>query len=464
MNSKHNALRHVIYVVVFLLISAGIYVFSTYLFRQTAGNTRRIITTYYNEEPNRVDVVAVGGSGIYRFLDTMLCYRDEGFVAFDYCTASLPAGTILPCIRDVFKTQSPKVLILDAKRYAPIRTKVSTPLVRNILDSFPLSANRMDAISRYARLYQLSWSEELAMHLDLLLYHNNTHALLERNHWQMADNRWNQLDGNAYFNGYGPAGGVIPIDTSEVNFHSTKKEPLSKISESLLRETLEYCKGLDCQVVMVVTPSCERQESIDAYHSMADICKEYEVPFFNSLDHLEEMGIDFATDYYNKAHTNQVGALKFTRYFVNWLKTITDLPDHRGEERYAYYDQVLQIYEEKMERNYRMMARKLLRLEHRAKMEAAGLKAGGAEAAPAVTEAPAAGEKALFEEGEASSDEIEASSGEEEASSGEEDAEDGVQSAFSKQQEEKINAKISELRALEAEILSNRFFEKQAAA
>lgn len=447
MRSKREIVRHVVYVVVFLAISAGLYLFFTYLYREVRANSRRIITGYYSQDRDTVDVVAVGGSGLYRFFDTMLCYREEGFTSYDFCVASMPGVSVLPAIQDAMRTQKPKVLLIDAKRFAPARTRYRNKSIRNVTDSMPMGPARSEAISRYTRMYRTDWSEQLAMHLDLLLYHNNTRAITEKAHWDLADNRWNQLEGTTYFNGFGPSGGLTPIDVSKLRFGSKRRGRLSRRSEELLRETLEYCRGLDCEVVFVVTPGYERQQSINAYNTMGDLCREYGVSFFNGEKLQKAMGIDYERDFYDLHHTNAVGACKFTRYFVNWLKKRVELPDHRGDPAYRFYDQLLAQYETFTEKCLRLLARKMLRFEQIKE-------AGDMEAYyRALTDRNPEVEDDDGESGEDSGSE---SGGTEDSLAG-----DGT---YPPLKERAVKARVDELHTLIDDILSNRYFKEIKAA
>ena len=78
-------------------------------------------------------------------------------------------------------------------------------------------------------------------------------------------------------------------------------------------------------MILVKAPSLypywypEWEEQIEAY------AKRYDLPYFNFLEAIPEIGLDFQTDTYDAGlHLNRAGAEKLTRYFARCLKELQD--------------------------------------------------------------------------------------------------------------------------------------------
>ena len=60
---------------------------------------------------------------------------------------------------------------------------------------------------------------------------------------------------------------------------------------------------------------------------------EYDLTYWNFLEHQEEIGIDWNTDTYDTGlHLNVYGAEKMSSYFGQLLVDTFDLPDRRSDE------------------------------------------------------------------------------------------------------------------------------------
>ncbi len=169
--SKENKIN-IIKVVVFLLIIFQGYKFCTYLFRNTDYIQRRAILDYYDEDKNSLDVVFVGASGLYRYIDPMYLWGEYGIASSNYAVASMPAPTMMAAIEDSLRTQSPDVLVIDARRYERNITKGEvTAGARNLIDSFDIGFRRLKAVYDYCKIAEMSWKDSIPFYIDLILYH-----------------------------------------------------------------------------------------------------------------------------------------------------------------------------------------------------------------------------------------------------------------------------------------------------
>ena len=85
------------------------------------------------------------------------------------------------------------------------------------------------------------------------------------------------------------------------------------------------CEEHGITLILVKAPSLypywypEWEDQIKAY------AKAYELPYFNFLENIQEIGLDYQTDTYDAGlHLNRTGAEKLTRYFARCLKELSE--------------------------------------------------------------------------------------------------------------------------------------------
>ena len=68
------------------------------------------------------------------------------------------------------------------------------------------------------------------------------------------------------------------------------------------------------------------------------------ISYYNFVDKIEEIGIDFSQDTYDAGlHLNLTGATKMSKYFAEILMQNYDLTNYRGD---TLYEEKLQEYKE----------------------------------------------------------------------------------------------------------------------
>ena len=124
----------------------------------------------------------------------------------------------------------------------------------------------------------------------------------------------------------------------------TESMPIPKEQEKRLYELLDYLKENEQQALFIVSPYNVGPEAQMMFNYMKPIIASYGYEFVNMNEHYEEMGIDFATDYYDfGGHVNALGAEKCTAY-LGELLSMYDLPDRRNSEGYDSWQEAYDYY------------------------------------------------------------------------------------------------------------------------
>ena len=129
-------------------------------------------------------------------------------------------------------------------------------------------------------------------------------------------------------------------------FDTVREMPKARVQE--LQNILDFCDTLDADVLFVASPFSTNKEAMGRLNHAGQIITERGYPFLNcnNQEIVDEMGIDWQTDYYNKNHTNYLGAEKYTDYLSTYLKGHYNLPDRRGDSKYAAWEAGYEAYED----------------------------------------------------------------------------------------------------------------------
>lgn len=342
MKLKKESIRNLIKAVLFLIVLFLLFLFFTYLFRNTEDSVRGYILSYYEEEEDTMDVVFVGASNVVMYWDGMRAWNEYGFASRNYGTTSLRADGFLYALKDALKTQSPEVLVVEARmftRYYSDKTEVDT-VSRNFYDSLDVGLFRTEAIRYCWQNLNLPWEESLSYFIDIIRYHDNYAALINPKNWELADNR---TDSVKYYKGYCLTGAVNIFDNPSENI-TDECANLNSTVLKLYTDIIEYCQNNDITLMFVATPIVAREDESQKFNTLAQVAESYGVEFVDTNKLYEEMGLDFTQDFYDNHHVNVLGSDKFTDYFAAYLVEKYDLPDRRNESEYASWNELYEEY------------------------------------------------------------------------------------------------------------------------
>lgn len=334
--------------ILFLSILVVIGIHLSYMMRNTARESRQMVLEYYDEKEDSLDVVFVGASGIMRYWNPMLAWNEYGFTSRVLGTDGLHAGVHLSAIKEACKTQTPDVLVVEARKfiYSSANTHNDIGAIR-FLDSMDYGLARAQAVKYYSDAMQTTTDRRRMFYIDLIQYHDNYEAFTKRINWELMDNRLgDNINYGLYYKGYGLSSSLAYFQDPSANL-SAECEELDPVIEELYIDIIEYCQKNEIPLMFVVSPVVIKETESKKFNQLAEIAASYGVDFVNTNLAYDEMGIDFSQDFYNAHHTNVYGASKFTRYFGQYLCDTYDLPDHREESEYQGWHDFYQIYHAK---------------------------------------------------------------------------------------------------------------------
>lgn len=340
-------MRNLLKVFFFSLIFLVLFVTVSYILRPYSGSaSRKNLCGFYAEEKDSLDVVFIGSSAVFTFWEPLEFWKKYGVTSYDFATGTMPPQVMKYCIKEIKKTQNPDLFVIDLRSFNAAEIKYSkdqtvenmyleVPL-RNVTDNFKYSMNRFQMIADCVP----DTYDKVPYYLDIIKYHTEWMRLKDKQSLLFAANEsHDSLKGFKF---------VDKVKKVKFKDHSDikSKENLSESLETILRDLLDYCKEEDLQVMFLVNTYCQEKEHKKMYNYIADVVEKYGYNFLNTNDYYKEMELDFATDYYDKAHVNIFGADKYTEFVGEYLMDHYTFEDKREQEAYASWDEDYEVWSE----------------------------------------------------------------------------------------------------------------------
>ena len=297
-----------------------------------------MLSQYYEEAGNH-DVIFVGDCEVYANFTPMELYRSRGITSYVRGSSQQLLWQSYYVLKETFDYETPKIVVfnVNAMRYSE---PVSEAFNRLTIDKMRWSEEKVGII-------QASMMEEedfLSYVFPILRYHSRFDELTREDFEYLLirkDTTWNGHLVNQEVKGVGtlPAKRRLP----DYSF--------GDICWDYLEKMRLLCEENGAELILIKAPSVypywyeEYDEQIQSY---AD---EHGLSFYNFLDYVEEIGIDYETDTYDGGlHMNLDGATKLSRFFADILAENHGAADHRNNpEIAAEYEEKLIRYDNEIQ-------------------------------------------------------------------------------------------------------------------
>lgn len=323
----HKILKRTISVLVLLCLMTGMlfYVSGALIMKRDDGITS--MQDYYAQKENTVDLLIMGSSHAATNVDTEMLWSDYGISAYTLWGSRQPAWNTYYFLKEALKTQKPQLVLMDV--FGMLDQDEYEDEARQITNTqgMRMGLNKIQAI-------QASSPKE--DHIDMILGLPYWHE------------RWKELTADD-FRHYPWSEGLINNKgelmaygtwwTADLSFTPTEDvTPLSAKQETYLRKIIELCKTEDIPLMLVLTPTSDRQTLEPYCNAVAAIAREYDVEFvdLNRLD--SETGIDPSSFQPDASHLNKSGADLVTTWLLKHWKETYQFEDHRSDPAYASWD------------------------------------------------------------------------------------------------------------------------------
>ncbi|NLB78748.1 MAG: SGNH/GDSL hydrolase family protein [Clostridiaceae bacterium] len=280
-----------------------------------------LIAEYYDEKNKDHDVLFIGDCEVYENFSPITLWEEYGITSYIRGSAQQLIWHSYYLLEDTLKYEKPDVVV-----FSVLSMMYDTPQKeaynRMSIDGLPLSGTKIKS----AKAAMMPEEDLITYIFPLLRYHSRWNELSQEDfkYWFKKD----QIAHNGYLMRVDekPVGGFPnPRKLANYQFGSTSYEYLDKM--------VKLCKDNGIELVLLKAPSLYPHwyEEWDA--QMVDYAEKNDLLYINTLNSLDEIGLDFNTDTYDAGlHLNLSGAEKSAVFLGNILKTEFNLIDKRQDE------------------------------------------------------------------------------------------------------------------------------------
>lgn len=303
---------------------------------------------YYLEDKNSLDMVVIGASDVYSGYCAALAYKNYGFTSYPYATESATAGACLTQLKEVLRTQNPKLIIIEINAFLyGENNEHNEAHIRKFSDNIPLNENKVEFVNN-----NLATADQIEYYAPIVKYHGK---------WSdypgeargLVSVLQQDLRGTSVLKGYRTITKKFKPDEKVLNGDIVTEDERVKLTPELevkLRELLDYVKSekLD-NVIFARFPHLiyhKTLKRVKKANEAGDIIQSYGFDFYNFERGYEEIGIDPKTDFYNWDHLNIYGSEKFTDYLCGLVTQKYGLSETKlTEEQKKNWDNSADYYD-----------------------------------------------------------------------------------------------------------------------
>ena len=334
---KKETLKNVLSVTAVLLIFALALGLVTRLLQPKYMETLvegSMLSQYYEEYGDH-DVIFVGDCEVYANFTPMEMYRSQGLTAYVRGSSQQLIWQSYYVLKETLKYEIPKVVVfnVNSMRYGE---PISEAFNRLTLDQMKWSGEKV-------KMIQASMMEEedfLSYVFPVLRYHSRFDELTMEDITYFFNEKQNTWNGHLVNQAVNPLG-TLPAKRPLPDYQ------FPEICYDYLDGMRKLCEENGVEFILIKAPSVypfwydEYDAQIQEY---ADV---HGLKFYNFLDYVEEMGIDYSLDTYDGGlHMNLAGAVKLSNFFAEILVREHGLEDRRNDPAIAVkYNEKLARYD-----------------------------------------------------------------------------------------------------------------------
>ena len=290
-----------------------------------------MISEYYDKASGH-DVIFVGDCEVYANFTPLEMYREAGIKAYVRGTSQQLVWQSYYVLKETLRYETPKVVVfnVNAMRYSePVKEEFH----RLTIDKMRWSEEKVGII-----LASMTQEETFLSYVfPILRYHSRFSQLTAEDFTYLFDTEQITWQGHLVNDSVKPMGRLPSMrPLADYNFGDICWEYLEKMR--LL------CEENGMELILIKAPSAYPYwyEEYDA--QIEEYAAKHGLSFYNFLDNVEEIGIDYQLDTYDAGlHMNLSGATKLSVYFARILSQNHGVPNHQGD---ATFDEMLKAYDQ----------------------------------------------------------------------------------------------------------------------
>ncbi len=350
MNGKiRNGIKIIVFIGIFIILFYGIGVVLNPSGTREEWLQSYSVLEFYTQEENTLDIIFVGNSSIYTGVSPLEIYDKIGVTGYSLSTPVQKPWASYYWMKEALDYQKPKVFFVEIGEAFSSKKQNGELSTRRAIDSMKFGKNKLEMVMDSD--FQLSNFDKISSLFPILRYHSRWSKLNEPDFEKLTEEE--QYTYKGYF---------ANKDRREYkgNFDKKAKEKykkqleegsaqevidISQESRKKMDKMIELCKEHNCELVLIKIPEPlywgpEKNKAITDYANSKNIK-------FIDLNYEEAINIDWKTDTQDGGdHLNINGAKKIGQYLSEYIKQSWNLEDHRNDENYQEWNEMLKKYKD----------------------------------------------------------------------------------------------------------------------
>ena len=324
-------LKNLFGTIVFLGIGIFLFTKVSYMFRPLDDNFfRRVVTGFYAEEEDSLDIVGIGASTLYFYLNNPVLWENHQWTSYNLSTAGQSNFMIEGILDEIKKTQDPQLYIIEVRMFLNRDKKEDlTHRFNNMLDNLTYSANRYKLINHMVD----DWDKRFQYYFDIGSYHDSWEDFTVEN-LKFADN----VEKNPT-KGWKNRKRIKKLKLPKLMpKEEVEPMPISPECEEALVSLLEKCKRENLPVLFLATPWKTTEEIQSKSKYLAEMIEEAGYPYLDCNYYYDEIGIKGSQDFFDRVHANMLGSEKVTTFVGQYIEENFQLSSDHPKELIEEWD------------------------------------------------------------------------------------------------------------------------------
>lgn len=284
------------------------------------------IDAFHEIPENTIEVIAFGSNHVWKGIDPNEMYTNYGIGAYNYGCNWQWLNTTELFIKDAFKIQSPKVILIETVHIAHVHKNEELDGEKLYTTHMPWSEDKIEYMKESLGNHPKRWLSYL---FPFIYIHSN----------------WNKLDEHSFKDyitkvelinnkGYWPQLGTTPVTPGKYDEYIQGK--IGNDAIEILDEIVELCNEHDTKIIFYTTPyqiTSEWKNNVIWSDAIREYAEENGCEFIDFIELQDKVGIDGNTDFIDPDHLNDSGAKKVANYLGKFISDNYDITDMRLLEK-----------------------------------------------------------------------------------------------------------------------------------
>lgn len=310
MKKNTTAFKRIVFSLLFVLIIVFSLVALTFLLRpkmntKISGFKHETATQIIGEKENTIDVLVLGDSLAYRSVSPLRIWKKSGITSYVCATPSQKLFYSEEFLHLAFKTQSPKIVLLE------------TNTVFRAFTFSEVMENRLETSLGFFR------------------HHNRWKSLTKKDITGVLSVDYSQQNP---FKGFRFTRRAEKTDTTGYMRYSSLAEEIDDINVRLIKRMNNYCKKHGAKLVLYSAPSVENY-NYPKHNALRALANRIDCTYIDMNLKRKEIPINWRYSSMDGGdHLNYVGSMKVSNYLSKYFKQLNLFEDKRKNPEYSDWD------------------------------------------------------------------------------------------------------------------------------